>query len=166
FADSTFFNVFSYQFLHGDPATALNKPKSIVLTEAMAEKYFGSAADAMGKVLRFSKNPHTVTGVFQNPGHSHMAINGLLSVSTFDENVKAQFNGDLFRMSLMTYVLLKSQEDQELLTQNLANFSKKVIDPWVKENQVNASVKYYAQPLTSIHLDNNFSYEISPAGNK
>src|SRR5687768_7322426 len=51
FADSTFFRIFNYPFLYGDPATALDEPKTIVITETMAEKYFGSAEDAMGQIL-------------------------------------------------------------------------------------------------------------------
>ena len=46
-ADSTVFKMFDYQFLHGDINTALDKPNSIVLTEAMAKKYFDKV-DAVG----------------------------------------------------------------------------------------------------------------------
>ena len=102
FADSTFFRIFNYPFLYGDPATALNQPKSIVITEHLAEQYFGSAENAMGKALQFSKNSHKVTGVFRDPGHSHFKLKALLSLNTFDETVRKQFIGDWFRMSLYT----------------------------------------------------------------
>ncbi len=166
FADSTFFRIFNYPFLHGNPATALNQPKTIVITEQMAEKYFGSPEKAMGKVLKFSKNPHTVTGVFKDPGHSHFKLNGLLSVNTFDENLKKQFSGDWFRMALYTYVLLPDASKKEAFEQNLDQFYAKTVVPWMQENKLAASLKYGLQPLPEIHLDNTFTYDISPAGNK
>src|SRR5688572_5044871 len=166
FADSTFFRIFSYPFLHGNPNTALDQPKTIVITDEMAEKYFGSPENAMGKVLQFSKNPHKVTGVFRDPGHSHFKINALLSVNTFDENLKKQFSGDWFRMSLYTYVLLPDKDKKELFEQNLAHFYNKTIVPWMKENKLEASLNYSLQPLPDIHLDNTFTYDISPAGNR
>ena len=49
-ADSNFFRVFSGTFLQGDPATALQKPNTAVINESTAKRYFGSAANAMGKM--------------------------------------------------------------------------------------------------------------------
>lgn len=166
FADSTFFRIFNYPFLYGDPATALNQPKSIVITEELAQKYFGSAENAMGKALQFSKNSHKVTGVIHDPGHSHFKLNALLSLNTFDENVRKQFIGDWFRMSLYTYVLLPDADKKAAFEQDLGQFYEKTIVPWMKENKLAASLQYHLQPLPDIHLDNTFSYDISPAGNR
>ncbi|KAA9340555.1 ABC transporter permease [Adhaeribacter soli] len=166
FADSTFFRIFNYPFLQGDPATALDLPKSIVITEEIARKYFGSSENAMGKVMKFSKNPHKVTGVFRDPGHSHFKLNALLSVNTFDEALKQQFSGDWFRMSLYTYVLLPSSDKKAVFEQNLLTFYHKTVVPWMKENRLTASMKYHLQALPDIHLDNSFTYDLSPAGNK
>ena len=66
FADSNFFKVFDYPFLAGDPNTALSQPKTIVLSEAMAIRYFGSSEAAMGQMLRFYKRVNKVTGVFRD----------------------------------------------------------------------------------------------------
>ncbi|MEJ7676384.1 MAG: ABC transporter permease [Segetibacter sp.] len=49
-SDSTFFDVFSFKLLKGNPANALNQPNTIVLTEQAAKKYFGDA-DPIGKTL-------------------------------------------------------------------------------------------------------------------
>ena len=54
FADSTFFEVIPYTFLAGDPATALDAPKTIVLTEELATKLFGGAQQAMGQFISLS----------------------------------------------------------------------------------------------------------------
>ncbi|SDE11001.1 MacB-like core domain-containing protein [Dyadobacter soli] len=69
-ADSSFFSIFSFPLLSGDPNTALKEPRSVVLSEAMAEKQFGSKnvlgrtvlmKDSFEKDARFE--PYTVTGV-------------------------------------------------------------------------------------------------------
>jgi putative ABC transport system permease protein len=78
----------------------------------------------MGKVLKFSKNSHKVTGVFRDPGHSHFKLNALLSINTFDENLKKQFSGDWFRMSLYTYVLLPNAIGKAEFEQNLGLLSE------------------------------------------
>ena len=68
-ADSNFFNFFSYPFIEGDPATALQAPSTIVISEEIAHKLFGSVA-ALNKVIHLSSgtngdNDFRVTGVFR-----------------------------------------------------------------------------------------------------
>ena len=63
FADSSFFDVFGYELLLGDPETALSEPNSLVITERMAKKYFGDE-DPLGRVLRYElKYDLAITGV-------------------------------------------------------------------------------------------------------
>ncbi|MGH7497188.1 MAG: ABC transporter permease, partial [bacterium] len=73
YADSTFFEVFSFSFIQGNPAHALNSPLSIVLTAAMAEKYFGEE-NPLGKTLRIDDRfDLQVTGVIANvPDNTHL----------------------------------------------------------------------------------------------
>lgn len=52
-ADPEFFNVFTYQFLEGEPSLALIDDKSLVITESIRKKYFGELA-AIGKILRYN----------------------------------------------------------------------------------------------------------------
>jgi putative ABC transport system permease protein len=54
-ADATFFQVFSYQFLYGNPLTALKEPNSVVLSEEVAQKLFGKA-NPLNKTLRIGNN--------------------------------------------------------------------------------------------------------------
>ncbi|MCJ7820826.1 MAG: ABC transporter permease, partial [Bacteroidales bacterium] len=73
-ADSTFFEIFTFPFVKGDPKTALKNRSSIVLTESMARKYFGTE-DPMGKVLSIVRPSHTftVTGIIKDiPKNSHL----------------------------------------------------------------------------------------------
>ena len=64
--DSSFFKIFSFPLLQGDPNTALRSPHSIVLTERMAAQLFGNTR-ALGKMIRVDSNAHfTVTGVLKD----------------------------------------------------------------------------------------------------
>lgn len=84
FADSSFFDVFGYELLLGDPETALSTPNSLVITEKMAKKYFGDD-DPIGQVLRYElKYDLAITGVIKDPGNvgSHFEFDFLASMPT------------------------------------------------------------------------------------
>ena len=57
YADSSFFDVFSFNLLKGNPKTCLTKPSTIVITESAVRKYFGTEKDPMGKVLKVNNWP-------------------------------------------------------------------------------------------------------------
>jgi putative ABC transport system permease protein len=82
YADQTMFDVFSFPFLYGDPATALAQPQSIVLTKSLAEKLFGDAAKAIGQTIEFQNHfPNRVTGIIANvPANSHLQFSALRSL--------------------------------------------------------------------------------------
>jgi putative ABC transport system permease protein len=75
-ADPSFFKMFTFPFLKGDPDTALKEPYSIVISEEIAKKYFGSE-DPIGKVFTMNqKHELTVTGVVENvPRNSTLSFN-------------------------------------------------------------------------------------------
>ena len=81
--DSTFFDVFTVHFLRGNPKAALTQTNSVVLTESMARKYFGSA-DPMGKILNMDhKSDWIITGVIKDwPENSHFKFDFLGSFCT------------------------------------------------------------------------------------
>lgn len=83
FADSTFFDVFSIPFVHGDPATALDAPFSVVLTESAAQRYF-SDADPLGQTLRLDgQYALTVTGVVADrPHNTHLQFEALAAYAS------------------------------------------------------------------------------------
>src|SRR5665648_124968 len=92
FADSTFFDVFDFKLLSGDPKTVLVRPKSMVLTEAFANKYFGDQ-DPMGQKMSVEAdtNLYTVTGVIQNvPDNSHIKFDMLASLSSYPNQANNQ----------------------------------------------------------------------------
>ena len=151
FADSSFFSVFSHHFLAGDPNTSLSKPESIVLTKDLAINLFGSVDAALNKIIHFQNNlPNMVTGVIDNvPGNSHFTFKAIRS---FYKN----FNPDWSNFYLYTYILLKNKEDGAALQKKMPDFVKKYL--YSKGLDIKYSIEL--QPLTSIHLHSNLSYEL------
>ncbi len=81
FAENDVFKIFDFEFISGDPHTCLTDPRSIVLTESLAKKYFGSK-DPMGQVMRYkNEDDLIVTGVMKDiPDNSHIIFDVLLPI--------------------------------------------------------------------------------------
>jgi putative ABC transport system permease protein len=67
-----FFAIFSFPFANGDPLTALAKPKTVVITASVAQKYFPDE-DPIGKVLQIGGQSYQITGIARDvPDNSHL----------------------------------------------------------------------------------------------
>ncbi|HMJ70104.1 MAG TPA: ABC transporter permease [Cyclobacteriaceae bacterium] len=90
-ADSTFFKIFTGQFVAGTPA-ALGRPHFVVITTSTAERFFGGADEAMGKELKVSlygEGSYTVGGVVKDfPANSHFRFSSLLSMDYAHEELE------------------------------------------------------------------------------
>src|SRR5258708_2292547 len=87
FADGELPKVFDYTWLKGDARTALVAPGSVVLTETVAKKYFGSG-EAMGKTILVDGEAFKVTGVIRDlPGNTHLPVKFLFSFSTIAQRL-------------------------------------------------------------------------------
>ncbi|OIN56765.1 hypothetical protein BLX24_23375 [Arsenicibacter rosenii] len=83
-ADNSFFRVFSFPLVAGDPKTALNEPYSLVITEQTAKKLFGDD-NALGRTVRFDSLAYTVTGIAREvPHQSHLRLDVLVSFASAD----------------------------------------------------------------------------------
>jgi putative ABC transport system permease protein len=94
YVDSTFFQLFAYDFAYGDPHTAFNRPNSAVLSEAVAVKLFGNV-NPIGKSvnigLAFAESPYTVQGVFKEGKKSHIPANFFLSMRNGAGHLKRNY---------------------------------------------------------------------------
>ena len=116
--DPTFFTMFTFPFIRGNPETALANLKSIVLTEQAAQRYFGEE-DPVGKVLRMASHNTdlTVTGVVQNiPSNSHLQFDMVARVEYLGED-RIQRWGEWVAPS---YVLLESGSGEEDVEEKIA----------------------------------------------
>ncbi|RRB07560.1 ABC transporter permease [Larkinella rosea] len=155
FTDPSVFEVFTYPFLYGDPASALTKPQSIVLTKSVAQNLFGDPQKAIGKVVLFSNNfPNTVTGVMEDvPTNSHLHFHALRSFPT--NYTSGWQNSELF-----TYLLLNEGSDSKTLEAKMPGFFQK----YLKKELGDVDYRIELQPLTSIHLNSHLDYEIGANG--
>ena len=155
-ADSNFFEVFTYEFLHGIAKTALNQPRSIVLSRTLAEKIFGSAEKALNQTVFFDGDfPNVVTGVIEDvPSNSHIHFSGIRSLDK-------DYNGGWQQFYVSTYLLLHRNADYKKLQGKFPGFFEK----YIKKEMGDVNYKLQLQPLTSIHLHSNMDYEMGKNGN-
>jgi len=173
FADSTFFDVFSFKLLRGDPHTCLKEPRSIVLTEEYAKKYFGDE-DPLGKSLKIEQdtNVSVITGVMQDfPQNSHFHAKMLGSISTLPEN---RDNLSWVNQNFHTYMVLAEGTDVAAFEASLYDMVVKYVGPIVQQamgidlEQFEAagnSYGYRVLPLTEIHLNTVLRFDIETPGN-
>jgi putative ABC transport system permease protein len=143
-ADSVFFNIFSFKFIKGEAHAALANPRSIVLTETMAQKYFGTD-DAMGKTLTINnRDDYTVTGILQNiPSNTEFPYDFFMSITPISGSEEE--NKDSWESHyLETWVLLHQGANPSDVETKLTAI--------VKERLDTEQVALKLQPLTKIHL--------------
>lgn len=159
YADSMFFNVFSFNLLQGNPNEVFCMPYCVVLTESLARKYFGNE-NPIGKKLKCNNDEsYIVKGVIEDtPDNSHFKFSMLISFPTIKFKPLGKYLNLWTSLSYFTYIHLHKNV-------NLDVFSKKIktyIDIKSKEKLREHGVIFnlYLQPLTSIHLHSALSAEI------
>ncbi|WP_143959834.1 ABC transporter permease [Litoribacter populi] len=168
YVDSTFFDVLSYEFLAGDPRTALRRPNTIVLSASLAHKIFG-AQDPVGETISVGlpegNFDYAVDGVFEDKGlKSHIDANYFLSMANTDigEYVAGESSWTSNNM-FFTYLRVQPGTDQELLGQKLNDYyTKQTIED---ARSMGQSVSMFLQPVRDIYLTSDLGYEIGTNGN-
>jgi putative ABC transport system permease protein len=150
-ADGSLFEMFTFPLVKGDPATALSDPSSIVLTEEMAEKYFGDE-DPIGKTIKADNQwDFQVTGVMRDvPRNSHLQFDFLIPFIFGRElNYTVDHWGN---SSFRTYVQLpKGAPVQEVIS--------KISGYLIEKPTIEKDARLNLQPLTRIHLYSNYEYD-------
>lgn len=170
FADSTVTEVFSLDFIQGDPKKALVEPNTIIISSALAQKYFGTK-EIVGETIKTNDNQiYMVKGVFSNlPWNTHLRFNGLISSATIAKQIgNERFNdrsaGSFWNISVYSFVKLKPNSD----FQSVLNKFPAFYDKYMKEigDQISGGFKLMGTPLSKIHYDSsNLQYD-QPKGNK
>lgn len=158
-ADSTVFDIFSFNLLKGDKKSALREPFSIILTETMAKKYFGNE-DPVGQSLKMDYDHYKVTGVMEDvPENSHFRFSNLISFSTWSRNQKDNEDRAWFWNGFHTYLLLRDAQSAEKVRTKMTDF----IDRNIEKGGM-----YYEdlplQPLSSIYMSSERSWENGTRG--
>lgn len=163
YADKNVFEVFSFPFLRGNSQTALSEPFSIVITEAMSQKYFGHD-NPLGETISldpFNDGGFTdfkITGVLKNlPHYSHIKFDFLASFESQKDLKSMEGRRGWGLESVFTYVLLKPGVSVENVQAKLPAFVEKHVG---KEHWYTL----HLQPLTDIRLYSNLRAELEPNG--
>ncbi len=166
FADSTVTEVFDLPFSKGNPHTALAEVNAIVLSEALAQKYFGNA-DPLGKVIKDDREgrPLKVTGVFKEyPFQTHLQFDYLISMATFYAHADKALTENKGWSGFYNYVLLNSSEAKAAAEAKFPNFMVKYLgaDSEEAKRELLATQRYHLQPITDIHLHSRLEKEMGP----
>jgi putative ABC transport system permease protein len=151
-ADSGLLKMFTLPLLMGDIATALNSPKSIIITGKLAAKYFGDT-NPIGKTISLqNRYQFTVTGVFKEiPGNSLFTFDAVIPYSFLKEI--GAYSNSWGSNSTFTFVLLENGTD-------IQGISKKLTDI-VVENDPQITTRFVLSPLLDIHLKGQFGFKES-----
>ena len=160
YADSSFFRIFSFNFIAGNPNTALENPRSLVLPKSTALKLFGST-DVLGETVNariFNTNyDFEITGVIEDvPSNSHFTFNYLGSLNTMSGWSELD-DSQIRAANFFTYLLLKNSNSIESLEQTANTF--------ITENLVQDRIdKLIFTPVSDLYLNSDFEFEIAPMG--
>ena len=162
-SDSTFFDVFTHEFIAGDPRGSLNEPNTMVLTQSLAENFFGDAAQAVNHLIDFNNQTFRVSAVIEDvPENSHFNFSVMLSLITMwggDNEPSSGFN-------CYTYLLLNENAN------NNKDFEKKfneaitghLYSTYNYYDPEHIHMEAFLQPLEKIHLHSNMIWELGNNG--
>ncbi len=163
FAGDSFFELFDFKLVSGDSPTSLDEPNEIVLTQELAEKYFGED-DPIGKFVEFRTGDTLklkVSGVVENtPSNSHFHFDYLISHKT-REIIYPHIQG-WFALGTHTYFRLQENVDSKEFERKVENL---VMDAYGEEALgMGFTIKLFTQPLWDIHLRSDLGNEIETNG--
>ena len=157
FCDASFFEMFSFPLIEGDPGSALVDVNSVVVSKSAAAKYFGQESP-LGRPIMVQGVPLTVTGVAENaPVNSSIQFDLLISVDKMSEldpwisNAIGQWNYS----SSFTFIELSGPQHAESLEGQLPDFVKARYPPYM-------SPQLILQPITDMYLNQEVRFGLGP----
>lgn len=149
--DSTFLDVFDFTLVHGDVHTCLDRPQTILLTEATALKFFKTTAEALNNPVSWDGMDFQVTGIVRDlPENSHIQFDALISMVAFtrgENNVNDAWGGNW----MTTYLLLDPNVNIKSMEEKFPAFLLRYMD----YPEVTSEYKLFLQPLHEVHLASN-----------
>jgi len=166
-ADTSFFDVFSFEFIMGDPKTAFNVPHAIIITREISEKYFGMG-NPIGKMLTVNEDlEFMVTGVLENlPSNIHFHFDFLISYVL----MKQLDNSEWFTWAdpgHYNYIVTAPDADVKELQDKIPDWILQYIDydEEFETDLLDGNVWFQLTPIRDIHLKSNIRWELETNGN-
>lgn len=171
-ADQSIIDIFSLQIVSGDASSALTAPKSLLMSESAANKYFGKE-EAVGQLVEFrGSKDYRVTGVYKDiPSNTHFDFDVIGSLLTLEESRRNMW----MSMNFQTYVVLAPDADIDKMASLFPDMLKKYIGPevkkfmnmeWKEMEQSGSSMAFAMQPVADIHLNSDLQGELDANGDK
>lgn len=155
-ADASFFTMFSFPILFGDPTSLGKSPTNVVLTRSLAVSLFGEThlEQAIGQTIEVMKTPCTVVAILQDiPRNSHFTF-------AFVIPLQHQPNHEHWESSILaTYIMLKSGADWHKINEQVTAVGVKNITPALRQYNAAWSWTQELQPLSDIRLHSNLTSE-------
>jgi putative ABC transport system permease protein len=152
-ADSSIFNVFSFNFVHGKPDHALDAPYSVVLTESISKKLFGDE-NPIGKELLFdNEDPFTVTGVIEDVKNLHLSIDAISSLQDIKRMQGDNSFLDARYHNFLIYLLIKNNVNIDQLEKKINKAALEV------NNNVKSSFFLLLRPFNDIYFARDLPHE-------
>ncbi len=171
FADPSFFQIFSYDFVAGNPPSALDKPDSLVITEEIARRIFGEKnplGEAITPAVQNTEvNPFQVTGVLKNvPENSHVQFNALVNINGLQYIMRSDrtpdFLLDPYYCRLQAFFLLRKDSDIPELEKKINRIAQSKWGEIYKER--GTTREFFLLNIRDIHLHSPNEDEYVPAG--
>jgi len=145
FIEPEFFNMFNFAWISGDPKTVLSDPKSVALTEEMAEKYYGDWQNAMNKYIRLgNQDIFKVSGILRNiPSNSDFPLKIVFSYKALGDDLP---DWNTTNSNTQCYIVLAPESSAEGFKSSLKTRSKKYLPETSRDS-------YSLQPLNDIHFN-------------
>lgn len=162
-ADETFFEIFTHEFIAGNPENVLDEPGSVVITEETARRLFKDE-DPIGKTIKWAPlGGMHVKGVIKDvPRNSHFSFNYIISFKSLNEQQRPTLEQWL-SISGWGYLLLQEGADPKAVQEKFAPIVEKNTGETARKYGI--ELTYLLQKMTDIHLKSNLQGEIGTNGN-
>lgn len=156
YADSTFFDVFSFKVIQGNPKMALRDPFSVMVTQSYADKYFPNS-NPMGEVIEVNGNDYKITGILADiPENSHIKFDFLASFSSTRAS-KSEIWGSA---NYATYLKLKNPANSAKIASEMNTLVLKAMGEQLRQSGM--TLTFELMPIQDIHLYSNLAREMQP----
>src|SRR5665213_1716538 len=171
YADPAMFSIFTFPMIAGDPATALKNPRSVVINETTAKKYFNTT-NVVGRTFTFNDSLlYKITGVIKDiPKQAHFNFDFFLSMESLPESK----NGSWVSNNFVTYILLKKGASPKEVETKFPVLVKRYVGPQLEAvvhlnmdalEKAGNYIRFSLIPLKDIHLHSNRVAELGANGN-
>ena len=150
YTDSNFLRAFTFPLVLGVAEKALAQPNSIVVSEKLAQKFFGSAAAALHRTLKINnQHNYKITGIAKDvPKNSSLQFDFLMPIADFEARPEGGWLSEWGNNGIKTYLLLRPGADAQALNAKIKGFHK--------AHKEGSHIDLFLQPVSEMYLHSDF----------